>query len=192
MTATLDADVLQQLVTGAQRGDRVAADALIREHDGWVRSIIYGVVGRPDLIDDIAQQVWTQVWTRLSSLKDPKRLRPWLYTIARNAAIDGGMAHRRARLRNGRLEPVAETRADDRASDPAGRVSRNELYETLLQAIQGLPMIYREPFALRHLEGWSYAEIGEVLQMPLETVETRLVRARRLLREGLTNRMEDE
>jgi RNA polymerase sigma-70 factor (ECF subfamily) len=53
-----------------------------------------------------------------------------------------------------------------------------------------LPAIYREPFALRHLEGWTYAEIGTVLDLPLETVETRLVRARRLLREMLSGKVD--
>ena len=53
-----------------------------------------------------------------------------------------------------------------------------------------LPAIYREPFVLRHLEDWSYAEIGEVLGLSVDTVETRLVRARRLLREMLQGKVE--
>ena len=66
----------------------------------------------------------------------------------------------------------------------------NELEATLLQAVQALPVIYREPFVLRHLEDWSYAEIGEVLGLSVDTVETRLVRARRLLRESLQGKIE--
>jgi len=56
-------------------------------------------------------------------------------------------------------------------------------------AIRALPALYREPFVMRHLQGWSYAEIGEVLGMPVDTVETRLVRARRQLREALKDRI---
>lgn len=66
----------------------------------------------------------------------------------------------------------------------------NETHRTLLGAIEALPAIYREPFALRHLEDWSYARIGEALGLPVETVETRLVRARRLLRESLKGKIE--
>jgi RNA polymerase sigma-70 factor (ECF subfamily) len=56
--------------------------------------------------------------------------------------------------------------------------------------VQSLPALYREPFVLRHLQDWSYAEIGEVLGLTTETVETRLVRARRMLREMLQGKVE--
>ena len=52
-------------------------------------------------------------------------------------------------------------------------------------AIEALPPMYREPFTLRHLEGWNYRQIAELLDVPVDTVETRLVRARRRLREAL-------
>ena len=67
-----------------------------------------------------------------------------------------------------------------------------ELRAELLQAIEALPALYREPFVLRHLEDWSYAQIGELLGLPTETVETRLVRARRLLREALRGTVDDD
>ncbi len=67
---------------------------------------------------------------------------------------------------------------------------QSEVLKEVLDAIAGLPLIYREPFVLRHLEEWSYAEIGDVLNLSVETVETRLVRARRLLREMLQGKVE--
>jgi RNA polymerase sigma-70 factor (ECF subfamily) len=187
-SATLDVEAPQDLVGDAQRGSRAAADALVREHDGWVRSVVYGVTGRIDLVDDVAQQVWTQVWERFDSLKDPQRLRSWLYAIARNAAIDAGQARKRHNAIG--LDGFAETVRDQRGRDPLGSAMGDELRQTLLQAVTALPAIYREPFALRHLEDWSYAGIGDLLGLPIETVETRLVRARRLLREMLMDKVE--
>lgn len=188
-TVTAQADLLRDLIGGVRAGDRLSAERLIREHDPWVRSVIFGVTGRIDLVDDIAQQVWAQVWERLGSLEDPARLRSWLYSVARNAAIDASMSRRRQQ-RFGELveEPPANigNRPD---TSPVGRVLRDELHETLFRAVEALPAIYREPFVLRHLEGWSYAEIAEVLGMPVESVETRLVRARRLLREMLDGKL---
>ncbi|TWT44000.1 ECF RNA polymerase sigma-E factor [Phycisphaerae bacterium RAS1] len=189
-TALLDVEALRDLVCSAQRGDRRAADRLVREHDAWLRSVVFGVTGRPDIVDDIAQQVWTQVWERLDSLKDPQRLRSWLYAIARHAAIDAGMAQRRRQSLVGSLESTPTPPADRRQDEPSGTAARSELRETLLRAIESLPALYREPFALRHLEDWSYAQIGEVLGLPVETVETRLVRARRLLKEMLEGKLE--
>lgn len=189
-SVSLDLEALGHLVAEAQRGDRPAADRLVREHQRWVCSVIYGVSGRPDLVEDVAQQVWTQVWQRLDSLKDPRRLRSWLYTIARNAAIDAGVARKRHRDASVGLDAVKDGLGDRRAPGPVSWAMGNETHRMLLGAIEALPAIYREPFALRHLEDWSYARIGEALGLPVETVETRLVRARRLLRESLKGKIE--
>ncbi len=187
-TMAADVELLRETVGAAQLGNRVAADRLVREHDGWVRSVIYGVSGRADRVEDIAQQVWMQVWERLSTLQDSSRLRPWLYSIARNAAIDAGQAARRRATAS--LDQSAELPRDVRSANPHRVAVRSELQQTLLRAVEALPALYREPFVLRHLEEWSYAEIGALLGLPVETVETRLVRARRLLREALAGQVE--
>jgi RNA polymerase sigma-70 factor (ECF subfamily) len=185
-----DLSILSEMVAGAQRGDHRAADQLVREHSAWIRSVIYGATGRPELVDDVAQQVWAQVWERIDSLTEPRRLRPWLYTIARNAAIDAGMSERR---RERPLRPLESAEAQagpgTAASGPVEKLIGDEIGQTVLEAIQSLPAIYREPFVLRHMEDWSYAEIGEVLGLPVETVETRLARARSHLREMLRGRL---
>ena len=188
--ATVDGEALQKLVAEVQRGNRPAADRLVREHDSWLRSVVYGITGRPDWVDDVVQQVWIQVWERLDSLKDPGRLRSWLYSVARHAAIDAGEARRRRDGRCGSLDGLAEAPTDGHSVNPLGAVLQSELQTTLLRAVEGLPALYREPFVLRHLEGWTYAEIGDCLGLPVETVETRLVRARRLLREMLHGKVE--
>lgn len=186
--AALDSSALRAMVSGAQQGNRSAADQLVREHEGWVRSVIYGVTGRPDLVDDISQQVWAQVWTRLPSLKEPERLRSWLYAVARNAAIDLCQAYKRRQAPS--LEGIADGLHDERLRPPANAIAGDELHRTLLRAVEALPALYREPFVLRHLEDWSYQEISAMLGLPLETVETRLVRARRLLRELLKGKVD--
>jgi len=188
-SAALDMGVVRSLVTEAQQGSRRAADRLVRDHDGWVRGVIYGVTGRPDLVDDIAQQVWAQVWERLPSLKEPERLRSWLYAVARNAAIDASQARKR-RLAQG-LDGVAEAAKDERSNNPAWVAAGDEMHRTMLRAVEALPALYREPFVLRHLQDWTYQEISDLLGLPLETVETRLVRARRLLREMLRGKIEE-
>lgn len=178
---------VRALVADAQRGCRSSAEQLVREHDGWIRSVIYGVCGRPDHVDDVAQQVWMQVWQRLDSLKDARRIKSWLYVVARNAAIDAGQA--RVRRRTMDIDAMHDGLRDERSETPVSATIGDETEQLLLRAVQGLPAIYREPFVLRHMEDWSYAEIGELLDLPVETVETRLVRARRLLREALRDKL---
>jgi RNA polymerase sigma-70 factor (ECF subfamily) len=186
---SIDSESVRRMVTDAQQGDRVAADRLIRDHQGWVRSAVYAATGRADLVDDVVQQVWTRVWERLGTLENPRRLKPWLYSVARNAAIDACVAEDRRRVFNGPLGGDAPG-PDGRHRSPFGAVAGRETHEVLLRAVQALPAIYREPFVLKHLEGWRYAEIGDVLGLTVETVETRLVRARRMLREMLEGKVE--
>lgn len=186
--AAVDVDVASALVSKAQRGSRDAVDRMVREHGGWVRGVIYATLGRRDLVDDVAQQVWAKVWRRIGSLNDPRRLRSWLYSIARNAAIDASQDRRR-RYSVG-LDWVSDDLSDRPARGPVGVAVRSEIRQTLLRAVESLPALYREPFVLRHLEDWSYAQIGDLLGLSVETVETRLVRARRLLREMLQGKLD--
>jgi RNA polymerase sigma-70 factor (ECF subfamily) len=171
------------LIAAAQRGERGALDLLVRRHERWVRNVVYAAVGSPVGVDDIVQQVWTNVVRQIGTLVDPRAWRSWLYRMARNAAID--MGQKAARERRNRV-PFQEGHEPARGgADPPEALARAEEHRRVLQAIRGLPPIYREPFILRHLEDWSYASIAEALDMPVDTVETRLVRARRLLRAAL-------
>jgi RNA polymerase sigma-70 factor, ECF subfamily len=178
-------DIDCRLIDAARRGERPALDALVRRNDRWVRSVVYATLGRSGLVDDVVQHVWTRVCEQLGSLVEPTRWRGWLYTMARNAAIDAGQKAARDRKRQTSVDSL--DRLGDRQSDPAQSVMQTEQHRRVLNAIRGLPPIYREPFLLRHLEDWSYAQIGEALSLPVDTVETRLVRARRLLRSALAD-----
>ncbi len=173
----------QALIAAAQRGERGALDAFVRRHDGWVRHVVYATVGNPHMVDDVAQHVWTTVWQQIGTLVDPERWRGWLYRTARNAAIDAGIKGSRERRQRAGIADLELTKS--READPATAAISSEQHQRVLSTIKGLPAIYREPFMLKHLEGWSYAEIGEAMSLPVDTVETRLVRARRLLRESL-------
>lgn len=184
-TATAD-EIDLELISRARKGSRSALDQFVRRNERWVRGIVYATSGNASAVDDVVQHVWTRVWQQIGSLADPARWRGWLYTLARNAAIDAGQKRTRQQSRvKGSLE-CTELPAPDMAN-PALRLVRDEESRRMMAAIQGLPAIYREPFILRHLEDWSYKQIGEALDLPVDTVETRLVRARRLLRQALAD-----
>lgn len=184
-------DAEEPVVEAIRGGDRSAFAEFVRRHNGWVRGAIYGVLGERDRVDDVAQQVWTTVWQRIEELRDASRWRPWLYRLARNAAIDAGrdVSRRRDGMQRLRSES-GELRGSSSPQPASARTPDRELagreqHEEVLAAIQSLPALYREPFVLRHLNGWTYNRIAELMGMPVDSVETRLVRARRLLRECL-------
>ena len=178
-----EVDPEQPVLDAIRNGDPYAFGDLVRRHDRWVRGAIFGVLGDRDRLDDVAQQVWMAMWERIGELRDPGRWRPWLYRIARNAAIDAGRDSSRRRDRTQPGDPGLLHRPSGQTADAA--MVADEEHGRVLEAIQALPGLYREPFVLRHLNGWTYREIAEVMGMPVDTVETRLVRARRLLREAL-------
>ncbi len=185
LTENLDLElpVLEAILAG----DREAFEEFARRQSKWVRGVIYGVLGDRDRLEDVNQQVWTGVWQQIGTLKDPRRWRSWLYRLARNAAMDAGREITRRRRFNRAL--VEHVRTGVTGQEPPDAGMGSEQREALLNALRGLPALYREPFVLRHLEDWSYQEIAEVLGLPIDTVETRLVRARRHLREALDGRL---
>ena len=176
-----------ELVEAAQRGERGALDAFVRRHDRWVRGVVYSNLGNASIVDDVVQHVWTNVWQQIGTLVDSQRWRGWLYRMAKNAAIDAGQKAARIRRRTNPL--LSDDVAAAGEATPLRGAIQSEQLRTVLDAVAGLPVIYREPFVLRHIEDWSYEQIGEALSLPVDTVETRLVRARRLLREALAGRV---
>lgn len=189
-TAVVLAEVLDSevpVVEAVQNGDRGAFEHLVRRHSRWVRGVVFSVLGGSDRLDDVAQQIWLSVWNRVRELRDAKRWRPWLYQLARNAAIDAGREASRRRI-HARPWPENEQPAGNSAT-PEDWTAVREQHREVLSAIASLPELYREPFVLRHLNEWSYQEIAEVMGMPVDSVETRLVRARRLLRDALKDKI---
>lgn len=185
MPLRYEPDPEPSLVQAAARGDADALGQLMRRNERWVRAVVCGVLGDTDRLDDVCQQVWLSVWQRAAGLAEVKSWRPWLYRLARNAAVDE--ARREASRRRSWRELVGRVvrRLRGRPGPPEAAIRRQE-HRRALAALRELPDIYREPFVLRHVEGLGYAEIAAMLGVPVDTVGTRLVRARRMLRERLS------
>ena len=187
MAASANHDPERVVVDAIRDGDRHAFEEFVRRQGRWVKGVIFGVLGDRDRVEDVAQQVWLAVWRRIGELRAVERWRPWLYQVARNAALDAG---REVSRRRTVTQPLAhDVAAKATAKAPPDELIAEERKELMLTAIQSLPVLYREPFVLRHLQEWSYREIGELLGLPVDTVETRLVRGRRLLREMLQGKV---
>jgi len=187
MPASEARDMDEPLFEALGSGDEGALQELMQRHARLVRGVVFGVLGRSPEVDDVCQQVWIKVWRQAATLEDKRRWKSWLYRLAHNAAVDAGRkTTRRRKLWHGLTTLFS---GESHTDDSGGRMQRSEVHERVLRAIAALPEIYRQPFVLRHLEDWSYKQIAEAMDMPVDTVETRLVRARRLLRESLGGRI---
>ncbi|MFO1078106.1 MAG: sigma-70 family RNA polymerase sigma factor [Planctomycetota bacterium] len=175
---------LEALIRAARRGDRAAAGELWLCLRRLVATILLAHADRREL-DDLMQEVALRLYRSLRDLDDPARLRPWLCAIARNVAIDHG--RRAAALpppgAPAPHRPNGDAPADEPWFDGAARERGRDDLEQTLRDLGALEPIYREALLLRALDGLSQREIAELLGVPETTVETRLARARRWLRD---------
>jgi RNA polymerase sigma-70 factor (ECF subfamily) len=169
MTAPGDVPSGDALVVAAARGDR---DAFSRLYSGYVRmvhAILLGRVPRHD-VDDLVQDVFLTVFTRLRTLREPAAFGGWLATIARNRATDY--------LRQTRDQ------VDLPAEMPGGDPIPAETF-AVLDVIRRLPDAYRDTLLMRLVEGMSGAEISERTGLTPGSVRVNLHRGMALLREKL-------
>jgi RNA polymerase sigma-70 factor (ECF subfamily) len=139
-------------------------------HDGVFR-YLRRVVGSPEPARDLTQEVFLRVSRAGIPNATDIGKRAWLFRIARNLALN--------HLRDGRRRPAAV------ALDPPGVPATQELAVALSAAIAALPETERDVFLLRESAGLSYEEIATACELPLESVRSRLHRARQTLRAAL-------
>jgi RNA polymerase sigma-70 factor (ECF subfamily) len=170
-------------IRAAQGGDRRAAGELWSLQRRFVATILLAHGSARDL-DDLLQEVALRMTRSIGELEDPAHLRPWLRAIARNVAIDHGRrapppALQIAGDQDGSGHPPC---AEPWLDTPSHERHRDDL-EQVLRDLDGLHPTYREPLLLRAVDGLSQREIAALLDITETTVETRLARARRWLRE---------
>lgn len=147
-------------------------DMLFRMACAWCRDAA--------LADDLAQLAVEKALRASGQLRDAERLKAWLLRILANCLND----HLRQAHDTVDLESVEDTIADGGATPEDARASA-ELVRRVRLAVAGLPLGQRQVVTLVDLEECSYSEAGEILEIPIGTVMSRLCRARRALREVL-------
>ncbi len=183
----------QEVVALARAGKEAAYRELLRRYERPVFSLIYRMVRDQALAEDLAQDSFVKVLNALDSYRPEYKFSSWVFKIANNVAID---QLRRRELDTLSLDgaPDARTKdeveatalqAVDRTETPLAELESRELGSRIEQAIAKLRPEYRSCILLRHVEGRSYEEIAEVLDLPLGTVKTYIHRARHELREYL-------
>jgi RNA polymerase sigma-70 factor (ECF subfamily) len=147
---------------------------LVRRHQDFVYGAALRIVRNPVMAQDLAQEAFVRAHRALPGFRGQAQVRSWLYRIATNLALN--TVQRRREYPSDAI-PDRPSRRDP-AMDTESLALRHELEE----AIIGLPDKLREPLVLREFEGMSYQEIADALDLPINTVRTRILRARRALR----------
>ena len=184
-----------RLAKGLLAGDTEGFERFVEVFQGKVFRYSYLMCGHREDAEEVAQETLMKVFENFDQLREPERVKPWVFRIARNNCLmkrrrsifappeefsldemvqdSGGEGVRR------RIEP------EDRSERPDAHAQRQELRVVLDHAIRELPPIYRAVVLLRDVEELSTEEAAEVLDVSTDVVKTRLRRARVALREAL-------
>lgn len=146
----------------------------------WVAVILIAHKPREADLEDLLQLVALQVCRKVHEVRDPTLFKPWLRTVTINIAREQG--RKASRRRVGMLRLVGRTRNE---ADQIGNMQLSEDAKRVLDAALSLPEKYREPVLMRCQQSMSYKQIAEVLSLPETTIETRIARGRRMLRETI-------
>jgi RNA polymerase sigma-70 factor (ECF subfamily) len=178
---------------------------------GWFESAVVGLL--PDLFgaalrltrnradaDDLVAETVARGWTHLNELADRARLRGWLFRILTNAFLSA----RRTDARRGVHESLDEEREDGFSlfeqlhapillwwGTPERVFLDNLLREDLVRAVDALPEAFRLVVVLAEMQGCTYQEIADTLNIPIGTVRSRLARARSMLQKALWTQARD-
>jgi RNA polymerase sigma-70 factor, ECF subfamily len=176
------------LVERAQAGDLAAFEALVEKYRQRVWRLAYNYLRDREDAWDVAQEAFVRAWQALPSFRGQSAFYTWLFRITVNVAADRAR-ERAARGRAFGSERVHEDEWErvmvDHATRPDAAAGRVEERERIEKALGLLPEHHRAIIMLSDLEGLSYREIAEVLQIPIGTVMSRLHNARKRLRQVL-------
>jgi RNA polymerase sigma-70 factor, ECF subfamily len=168
---------MADLLARARAGEREAFTELVEQHHAELVRIAYAITGDIDAARDSAQLAWIKAWQRLSSVREPGRLRAWLIAIAANEARQFLRANRRRQVRE--IDPARQDDAPERSS----MISADRL--DLVAALVRLEPADRGLLAMRYLAGLTAEEIGVATGLTASGVRSRLSRLVARLREDL-------
>ena len=159
--------------------DANAFAELVRRYQGRLYRLAYRMLGNAEEAQDATQEAFLRAYRALSSFRLDASFSPWMYRIATNVCLDMLRSRRpQASLDESPLDPPA-------ALSVEGAVAERERLRAVAEAVGRLPVGLRTVFLLRHEAELSYEEIAQTLGLPLNTVRTRLFRARNALKELL-------
>ena len=168
----MNSDLEKKLAASCRSGDKSAYAGLVKAYSGRVFGICLAMLGNSHDAEDIAQQALVKGFTEIRQLRDSEYFGVWIVRIARNLCVD--------LIRRRRRERIAL------AESAAAGVGSSKEYPELWAALVKLREEYRLPLMLYYFDGQSARNVAETLEISEATVQARLSRARRQLRELLS------
>ncbi|HWD06754.1 MAG TPA: sigma-70 family RNA polymerase sigma factor [Amycolatopsis sp.] len=164
----------EALVAAAVSGEVAAFDTLVRRHTPMMYRVALRITGSPAEAEDVVQEAWLAAWRSLGTFRHESAVSTWLYRVVANGSL--ALVRRNRPTVPIETVPPHEVPTDD--GSPERQVVRAEQVDEVLRAIARLDVAQRVPLVLRELEGLSYEEVAEVLEVSIPALRSRLHRAR--------------
>lgn len=180
----------------ASSGEQSAFLVLYDRFKTGIMLHVGGFIPVREEVEDVVLESFQKAFSQIASYNPEYRFSTWLFRIARNTAFD----HIEKYARENTNMPMnsiddANSGLNDIASsscDPEANVISSQEYDRVVEAIDGLPELYRQVGRMVLLDNYGYQEVSETLGLPLNTVRTRVKRARALLVGKLDEQQDEE
>jgi RNA polymerase sigma-70 factor (ECF subfamily) len=179
----------QELIEGLRQGDEKAFKELVLTHQDRVYNTVIGIVQNAEDAEDVAQEVFIQVYKSIHNFKGESKLSTWLYRIATTRSLDL-LRSRKSKKRFGLIQRLFGDSAEPLFeipdfNHPGVKLDSKENAARLFKAISRLPENQKIAFTLHKLEDLSYQEVSEIMKTTVAAVESLMHRARLNLRKIL-------
>ena len=174
-----------ELLERARKGDTEAFGALVERYQRRVIGVAQAVVHNQDDAIELAQETFVRAYENLGKFESRSSFSTWLYRIAANLSIDFRRREGRHQVLRGEDAENEINRLPSPRGDSYQETVRTELSRRINEALKELTPEHRAVILLREVEGLSYDEISDVLQVPRGTVMSRLHYARGRMRATL-------
>jgi len=177
------------LVRAAQGGDNRAFRAILTKYNRRLYRIARGILRNDTEAEDAVQEAYVSAFTHLATFRGDSSLATWLSRIVMNESL-GRLRTRRPMAELAEVETPGQAAEiiqfpNTARTDPERTMAQRELLRLVERVTDELPDVYRTVFVTRVIEGMSVEDTAELLGIRIETVKTRLHRARKLVREHL-------
>ncbi len=186
-----------ELIARFKAGDLSVYNLLTRMWYEKILGFLYRIVGDIDEAEDVCQKTFITAYFRLHQLNDSNKFGTWLYRIANNCAIDHLRGRKNSFHGNGRQSPDGSDETSDlpqtEPEDPEGRIDAIALRRLCEKTLASIPDEQRTVIVMKLYQDLKFTEIAEVLNVPVNTLKTRMYTGLRALKETLNkNRLIEE
>ena len=175
----------KKLIAKARGGDTDAFADIVRDNEKLLYNLALRLLANREDAADAVQEAFLKAFTGLGTFRGESKLSSWLCRILNNACVD--ILRKRKETvplgdgDAGEGEAAFRLEIPDERFDPVAVIEKTDLRRRVRAAVTLLPEDFKAPLLLREYEGLSYAEIAEALELDVNTVRTRIFRARKKL-----------